>query len=499
MFGKSKKSVISNSNLKELVGESIQYFNENKNFKNIDSSLLSGEEREAAGLFNEFIDNFRVECEHQHLRMQVINDSVSSGLWGMLIDENLNVTSCTWSDEFRRMIGFSNQLDFPDKVESWSDRLHPEDADNTLNAFGACISDFSGNTGYDVNYRLMLKDGSYKWFRAAGYTLRNAKGRPYEILGVFIDIDEQVKRDEELAYTLRRYELIDSILTEGSWNMKVINDDLINPKNEFWWSNQFRHLLGFEDERDFPNVLSSWADRLHPEDKEKTLKAFNAHLMDYSGRTPYHVEYRLQKKNGEYKWFRAVGDTLRKDDGTPVLVAGAVENIQAEKDKEEFQEKLIVMLNDLSNAIDGISHAINDTTEKTMEISKEQEYMIEAAEESRVKTEETLKITDFIMNISNQTNLLALNASIEAARAGEAGKGFAVVAEEVGKLATSSTEAVEKITGALGGMEESIKNIGGKIENISALVQTQSANMQEINASVEEINAAATRLSNLVK
>ncbi len=281
--------------------------------------------------------------------------------------------------------------------------------------------------------------------------------------------------------------------------MKVVDHDPVNPNNEFWWSNQFRSLLGYENEKDFPNILSSWSDKLHPDDKEQTIEAFNKHLMDYSGVTPYDLDYRLQTKSGEYRWFHATGKTLRENDGTPILVAGAVEDITLQKEKEELDKNLKDMLRDLTNAIDEITNAIGDTTEKTMEISKEQEVMTNAAEESKVKTAETLKITDFIMDISNQTNLLALNASIEAARAGEAGKGFAVVAEEVGKLATSSTEAVEKITNALSGMEQSIKHITDRIEKINELVQTQAGNMEEINASVEEINATATKLSSLTK
>lgn len=51
-----------------------------------------------------------------------------------------------------------------------------------------------------------------------------------------------------------------------------------------------------------------------------------------------------------------------------------------------------------------------------------------------------------ISSISGQTNLLALNASIEAARAGESGRGFAVVAEEIGKLASESSDAAKRIS-----------------------------------------------------
>ncbi len=115
----------------------------------------------------------------------------------MQLDENMNVMQTTWSDDFRKMIGFKDANDFPDELNSWADRLHPEDAPNTLNSFGACISDFSGQTGYDVNYRLKLKDESYKWFRAAGHTIRDEEGKPTEIIGVFINIDEKIKQERK--------------------------------------------------------------------------------------------------------------------------------------------------------------------------------------------------------------------------------------------------------------------------------------------------------------
>ncbi len=496
MFKKKKKKVNDLENLIVSLEAVIASFDSDDKINIIDESSLSVKEKRVSGLVNEIIKNLKEENEQKDLRIKVINDAVSSGLWRMEIDKELNVTKAIWSDDFRRMIGFTDEEDFPNVVESWANRLHPEDSENTLNAFGACLSDFTGATVYDVNYRLMLKDGSYRWFRAAGHTIRDDDGKPTEFLGLFIDIDDKIKQDAELDYTLSKYELIDSILSEGSWNMRILGDDPTNPDNEFWWSNQFRRLLGYSDQNDFPNILSSWSDRLHPEDKDFALKSFNDHLMDYSGKTDFNIEYRLAKKDGTYRWFRAVGDTLRKEDGTPILVAGAIEDITIQKEKADLDRNLNQMLRDLTNAIDEITNAIADTTTKTMEISKEQEYMTQNAAETKGKTSETLKITDFIMDISNQTNLLALNASIEAARAGDAGKGFAVVAEEVRKLASSSTEAVEKITAALNGMDTSVQNITSRIENINELVQTQAANMEEINASVEEINATAARMTN---
>lgn len=68
-----------------------------------------------------------------------------------------------------------------------------------------------------------------------------------------------------------RFDLVNRASSGGLWDMEVVAGDPVNPKNRFWWSQQLRSLLGFNDERDFPNVLASWANRLHPQDKQATL------------------------------------------------------------------------------------------------------------------------------------------------------------------------------------------------------------------------------------
>ena len=63
-----------------------------------------------------------------------------------------------------------------------------------------------------------------------------------------------------------------------------------------------------------------------PDHLDWVVAAFAAHLTDHSGRTPYDVEYKLQRKDGSYRWFRATGETMRDTRGVPLRVVGGPEN-----------------------------------------------------------------------------------------------------------------------------------------------------------------------------
>jgi signal transduction histidine kinase/DNA-binding response OmpR family regulator/PAS domain-containing protein len=128
-------------------------------------------------------------------------------------------------------------------------------------------------------------------------------------------------------YTLMKYKLISDALGIALWDMDVLSGDPVKSNNKFTWSKEFRLMLGFSDEHDFPDIISSWSDRLHPEDKERTLDAFATHLNDYAGKTPFDIEYRLMLKNGTYHWFHDFGITLRDSAGVPIRVAGALRDI----------------------------------------------------------------------------------------------------------------------------------------------------------------------------
>lgn len=376
------------------------------------SRARADEAQVASESFSEQLSTVQAEVDRLRTRFDLVRKATSDGLWDMLNpDQPIGMDhEIWWSEQFRNLLGFQDETDFPNVLSSWIDRLHPEDKDRVLTAFTAHLNDYSGRTHYDVTYRLACKNGEFRWFRARGETVRDSAGKPLQVAGAMTDITDELARNRLLDTAVTRFELSLEMLNDGLWDMEVVAGDPVNPMNAFWWSNQLRRLLGYKTVEEFPNVLDSWVSRVHPEDKPRVLEAFTQHLADRTGRTPYDIEYRLHCKDGEYRWFRAKGQTRRAPDGTPLRVVGALTDIQAAKHEAELQRSEMYQRMQLE------SH-----------LAKVSEIML------------TIK------DIANQTNLLALNAAIEAARAGEWGRGFAVVADEVRKLAERTKVATEYV------------------------------------------------------
>ncbi len=293
----------------------------------------------------------------------------------------------------------------------------------------------------------------------------------------------------------------------GLWDAILHDGDAMHPDSRWTWSAEFRRLCGFHDATEFPNVVQSWSDRLHPEDVDPTFAAFGEALKTGG---LYDTTYRLRMKDGSYRWFRATGGVIKDARGVARRACGSLVDIHVTREAQEADRRRQAALDrhtqDFGSAIAGVMNSLADSAEKMRkaaqvmaeaagsvrkqadvtaggaETSADQLTSVAAAVEEMTTSvaeisrqvataaqvardavgradtsqtkirglgEATARIGDvvrLISDIAGQTNLLALNATIEAARAGDAGKGFAVVAGEVKALATQTANATHEIS-----------------------------------------------------
>ncbi|MCR5136184.1 MAG: response regulator [Oscillospiraceae bacterium] len=140
-----------------------------------------------------------LQQERQNESLTALHDMLNSGPWYMDFDKEGNMTGVSWSDTFRRMLGYSSTEDFPNRMESWSDLLHPDEKDYVLKQFQDTISDYTGKTVYDVEYRMKTKDEGWRWFHAMGRLTRRPDGSPITYIGIFVDVTERKQMEKTLA------------------------------------------------------------------------------------------------------------------------------------------------------------------------------------------------------------------------------------------------------------------------------------------------------------
>jgi len=354
--------------------------------------------------------------------------------------------------------------------------------------------------------------------------------------------------------------LLDGYAGVGLWDAMLFSGDPGHEKSCWRWSAEFRRLLGYSGEADFPNQMNSWASLLHPDDVQQTFETFGACLADKSGQLRYDRIYRLKTKVDGYRWYRAVGGVARDASGVPTRACGSLidvhEQVMAAEDRkqttarmaERFQGTVMGVVDAVSlsaSEMEGeaqtmaaavhqatalatvVASAADQASVNVQSVASASEQMScsiaeisrQVAEAARVSTsasEETARtngmvqslsvaadrigaVVSLINEIASQTNLLALNATIEAARAGEAGKGFAVVANEVKHLASQTAKATGEIGEQINAVQEETKRAVLAIRNIGSVIDKMREISSGIAAAVEEQGEVAREIARNVQ
>ena len=130
-----------------------------------------------------------------------------------------------FSDALRKLYGYTNEEDAPNTWDMWINGAHPEDREYVLNQYLAAVRDRTGKTDYSVIYRAVKKDGTVRWYKAAGYVIRRKDGTAEFCYGLISDIDEQKKAsdrlEEALEQTRRANEAKTSFLARMSHDIRT--------------------------------------------------------------------------------------------------------------------------------------------------------------------------------------------------------------------------------------------------------------------------------------
>jgi two-component system sensor histidine kinase UhpB len=130
-------------------------------------------------------------------RFELASSGTNDGIYdGALLGENwLAPENPVWfSPRYKSLLGYREE-EFPNVRGSWFDHLHPDDRERVV---AAMTEHLDRRTPYDIEYRMRMKSGEYRWFSGRARALWDSQGRPVRLAGAIRDITERKRMEEAL-------------------------------------------------------------------------------------------------------------------------------------------------------------------------------------------------------------------------------------------------------------------------------------------------------------
>lgn len=113
----------------------------------------------------------------------------------VIYDYEIASGAIKWSGAIMDITGYTPEGLQKMGIKEWGESIHPDDSKNVSELLDKAIKQC---TKFDSEYRFMRKDGSYVYVEDRGIVLKDAKGKPYRMLGTMKDITYRKKADDEI-------------------------------------------------------------------------------------------------------------------------------------------------------------------------------------------------------------------------------------------------------------------------------------------------------------
>jgi len=206
------------------------------------------------------------------------------------------------------------------------DVTHPDDRERSAHKLGTSFAD--GTDEFSIEKRYVRKNGSIIWVQINWTVLRGVEGQPLHTVASIQDITarkqaEQALRESESHLRQLADAMPQIVFTCGA-------DGLADYANQ-----QLREYFGVSDVRE---IAKTWMETIHPDDRERANQRW---MEAVSSDQPFEFEFRLRRKDGQYRWHLCRAIPIRDQEGRVIKWIGTSTDIHDRKQAEAEREELL--------------------------------------------------------------------------------------------------------------------------------------------------------------
>ncbi len=244
-----------------------------------------------------------------------------TGSWAL----NVSSGELFWSQETFRIFGFDPAKTTASLAETFLQRIHPDDRPRIEQGLKQAPM-ATGN--YEVDYRIVLPDGSIKHIHDVIYPVTNEAGQVVERYGVVRDITDSKRAEEQLKRSEAYLAESQRLSHVGSWAVHI------SPRELVFWSREHYRMWGFDPANGIP-PLQAVLERIHPEDRPKVDEAFESAIR---AQRDYVFDFRIVLPDGTTKYCHSIGHPVVNQGGDLVEFIGTVMDVtESRRAEEELQ------------------------------------------------------------------------------------------------------------------------------------------------------------------
>jgi PAS domain S-box-containing protein len=162
-----------------------------------------------------------------------------------------------------------------------------------------------------VEIPILCADGEVRTLLWNSATVYAADGvTPVATIAQGQDITERIAAEQSLRESESRFRQLVDCLPQLVWTCQA--DGQCDSLSRKW--------VAYTGVPEAPQLGFGWLEQLHPDDRAPTVAAWEAAV---AAGTDFHVEFRIRRHDGEYRWFDTQAVRLRDADGNTVKWVGA--------------------------------------------------------------------------------------------------------------------------------------------------------------------------------